>query len=291
VKPRWRHRLHWRGAGERLGAWWQLTYGVLYLPVAALCRMRYRNPYGLPATGPVIIAANHVSHADPLLLSKFVLDMGRVPRFLAKDSLFRGRLLGRALRGMGHIPVERHSIDAQQSLGPALAALRMGRVIMMYPEGTVTRDPDGWPMAARLGTARLALAAPDVAVIPIAQWGVQDSIDLYRKRVRLIPRSKHTILVGPPVDLSAFRLAEGELPSATNLLRMTDVIMTDLRSLVAELRGVPAPTGPFYRWRPSRQADSAKSASPQSASPQSASPQSASPQSASPQSASPQSGS
>jgi 1-acyl-sn-glycerol-3-phosphate acyltransferase len=243
VKPRWRFRGQ---PTERLGWWWQLTYGVLYIPVSTLVRLRYVNTDRLPRSGPVIVAANHVSHADPLLLAKLILDTGRVPRFLAKDSLFRGRILGRALRGMGHIAVERSSIDAQQALGPAIKALQDGRVVMMYPEGTVTRDPEGWPMAGRLGTARLALAEPDVPVIPIAQWGVQDSINLYTKKVRLFPRPRHTIVIGEPIDLSAFR---GEQPSATTLFRMTDVIMREIRELVAEQRGRPAPTGSFYKLR------------------------------------------
>lgn len=251
VKPRIRFR---QVSGERLGGWWQLTYSVLFLPVSAMARMRYRDVDRLPHTGPVILVANHVSHADPLLLAKMVLDEGRVPRFLAKDSLFRGRLIGRALRGMGHIPVERNSIDAQLALAPAISALQRGQVVIMYPEGTVTRDPDGWPMAGRLGTARLALAQPGTPVIPVAQWGVQQSIDLYRKRVRLIPRPRHTIAIGEPIDLSAFALAPGEVPTATNLFRMTDIIMRELRDLVADVRGVPAPTGAFYKWRPSRQA-------------------------------------
>jgi 1-acyl-sn-glycerol-3-phosphate acyltransferase len=245
IKPRWRFRGR---PTERLGAWWQLTYGVLYIPVSTFVRLRYVDAERLPRSGPVIVAANHVSHADPLLLAKLILDTGRVPRFLAKDSLFRGRVLGRALRGMGHIAVERNSLDAQQALGPAIKALQDGRVVMMYPEGTVTRDPEGWPMAGRLGTARLALAEPDVPVIPIAQWGVQESIDLYRKKVRLFPRPRHTIVIGEPIDLSGFR---GEPPNATTLFRMTDVIMRELRELVAQQRGVPAPTGSFYKWRPS----------------------------------------
>ena len=257
VKPRIRFR---QKSGERLGGWWQLTYSVLYPPVSGLARMRYRDVSRLPHSGPVIIVANHVSHADPLLLAKMILDEGRVPRFLAKDSLFRGRIIGRALLGMGHIPVERNSVDAQQALAPAIAALRAGRIIIMYPEGTVTRDPDGWPMAGRLGTARLALAEPGVPVIPVAQWGVQESIDLYRKRVRLIPRSRHTIAIGQPIDLSAFALAPGETPTAANLFRMTDVIMRELRDLVADVRGVPAPTGPFYKYRPPRGVRSSDSA-------------------------------
>ncbi len=65
--------------------------------------------------------------------------------------------------------------------------------MVMHPEGTVTRDPDGWPMIGKSGAARLALLAPEVPVIPIAQWGVQNSIDLYRKKVRLFPRPRHEL--------------------------------------------------------------------------------------------------
>ena len=248
-------KLRARRSGERLGGWWVLTYAALYLPVSALVRVSYRHSERIPARGPIILAANHVSHADPFVLSKFILDAGRVPRFLAKDSLFRGRVVGRFMRGMGHIPVDRFSTDAQLALASAVAALESNNAILMYPEGSVTRDPQGWPMAARWGTARLALAAPDVPVVPIGQWGVQKSIDLYRRRLRLLPRPRHTILVGVPVDLSAFR---DQPPTPATLDRMTDVIMVQVRAQVAELRGVPAPTGAFYRWKRTRGTDEAR---------------------------------
>ncbi len=96
------------------------------------------------------------------------------------------------MHGMGHIPVKRGTMDAVQSLTAAVDALDAGRVIVLHPEGTVTRDPDGWPMAGKTGAARLAMLARDVPVIPVVQWGVQDSVDLYRKRVRLIPAARGT---------------------------------------------------------------------------------------------------
>jgi 1-acyl-sn-glycerol-3-phosphate acyltransferase len=150
--------------------------------------------------------------------------------------------------GMGHVPVHRGSVDAAQSLSSAAEALRQGKVIVLHPEGTVTRDPEWWPMVAKTGVARLALLAPDVPVIPLAQWGVQNSIDLYRKKIKLLPRAVHTITAGQPVDLSAFRDAK---PTSETLRAMTDVIMRAVRDEVAELRGISAPTGEFYRWTPS----------------------------------------
>jgi 1-acyl-sn-glycerol-3-phosphate acyltransferase len=199
----------------------------------------------MPQDGPAIIVVNHVSHVDPFLVSKFVLDAARVPRFLAKESLLEGFPVGTAMRAMGHIPVKRGTVDARQSLVAAVDALNQGRVIVLHPEGTVTRDPDGWPMQGKTGAARLATLVPDVPVIPIAQWGVQEQFDLYRKKIKLFPRPRHVMSIGAPIDLSAFRDRE---PTPAVLREITDVIMRRLRDDVAELRSLPAPTGELYRW-------------------------------------------
>lgn len=245
------HKLRKPGYGEKMGPWWRFTWLVLYYPVSGLFRLTYRNIERIPQQGPIIVVTNHVSHIDPFLVAKFLLDAARTPRFLAKESIFDVPVVGRAMRKMGHIPVKRGTTDARQSLAAAVTALERGSVIVLHPEGTVTRDPDGWPMIGKTGTARLASLVPDVPVIPIAQWGVQQQVDLYKKKVKLIPRPRHTISVGEPVDLSAFR---GREPNARVLHDITDAIMRRLRSDVAELRGLPAPTGDLFYWvRPSEQ--------------------------------------
>lgn len=239
------------GYGEKMGPGWRFAWLVLYYPVSALFRMQYRNLERIPQDGPFIVVTNHVSHIDPFLVSKFILDAARTPRFLAKESIFDVPVVGWGMRIMGHIPVKRGSTDARQSLAAAVDALDRGGVIVLHPEGTVTRDPDGWPMAGKTGAARLATLAPDVPVIPLAQWGVQEQFDLYKKKVKMIPRPRHVISVGEPVDLSAFRDRE---PNTKLLKEITDVIMRRLRDDVAELRGLPAPTGELFRWvRPSEQ--------------------------------------
>jgi 1-acyl-sn-glycerol-3-phosphate acyltransferase len=234
------------GYGEKIGATWRFVWLVLYAPFSLLIKNSYRNLQRLPQQGPVIIVTNHVSHIDPFLVAKLVLDGARTPRFLAKESIFDVKIVGAAMRGMGHIPVRRGTVDARQSLDAAVAALDAGRVIVLHPEGTVTRDPDGWPMAAKSGAARLAMLAPDVPVIPVAQWGVQTSVDLYRKKVKLFPRPRHVMSVGEPIDLSRFH---GKEPTVAVLREVTEAIMQQLRTDVAELRGLPAPTGPFFVWK------------------------------------------
>jgi 1-acyl-sn-glycerol-3-phosphate acyltransferase len=237
------------GYGEKVGAGWGIVMAILYVPFSMAFKLRYRNIERVPQEGPAIVVTNHVSHVDPFLVSKFILDAARRPRFLAKEAIFEVPVVGAAMRAMGHIPVRRGTADAVQSLQAAVEALKAGGLIVMHPEGTVTRDPQGWPMSGKTGAARLATLVPGVQVIPLAQWGVQDSIDLYHKRFRLIPRPRHTISVGEPIDLSAFA---DRTPDAATLREMTDVIMRRLRSDVAELRELPAPEGELFRWvRPS----------------------------------------
>jgi 1-acyl-sn-glycerol-3-phosphate acyltransferase len=223
----------------------RLVWLVLYPPVSALFKIRYRGIERVPQRGAAIIVTNHVSHVDPFLIAKFVVDAARVPRFLAKESIFDVPVVGWLMRKMGHIPVRRGTVDARQSFAAAVTALERGRVIVIHPEGTVTRDPEGWPMVGKTGAARLATLMPDVPVIPVAQWGVQEQVDLYKKRVKMFPRPRHVISVGQPVDLSAFR---DRGPSGETLREMTDVIMRRLRADVAALRGLPAPDGDLYYW-------------------------------------------
>jgi 1-acyl-sn-glycerol-3-phosphate acyltransferase len=217
---------------------------VVYPLVSLLFRRRWRGLDRIPATGPAIVAVNHISYADPLIFARFIWDAGRVPRYLAKASLFTLPFpLGRIVTGAGQIPVHRETADAAQALQAAVDALRRGEVVLIYPEGTVTRDPDFWPMQAKTGVARLALLAPGVPVVPVGQWGAQHFLDVYSRRFRPFPRKRITISAGAPVDLSDFA---GSAPSSAVLHEMTDRIMLSIRDLVAEIRGEQPPTE-FYR--------------------------------------------
>jgi 1-acyl-sn-glycerol-3-phosphate acyltransferase len=220
---------------------------LLYPLTALLVKVRQRNIERIPPKGPVIVVTNHITHVDPAFAAKLVFDAGRRPRFMAKESLFETRIWGRAMKAMGHIPVVRDSTDANQALAAAAECLRHGGLIIMHPEGTVPRAPDGWPMQGKTGAARLACLVPEAPVIPIAQWGVQKQLNWYTHTLKFIPRPRHAISVGEPVDLSEFI---GQKPTVQMLHQMTNVIMNRLRADVAELRGVPAPTGPLYRWHP-----------------------------------------
>jgi 1-acyl-sn-glycerol-3-phosphate acyltransferase len=228
-----------------IGFWLGLAVVVIWPLVPVVFKRRWRNRERIPPTGGVIIATNHVSYADPLVFARFIWDSGRVPRFLIKDSLFRLPLLGQVLRGAEQIPVSRGSVDAERSIRHAVQALERGECVCIYPEGTVTRDPDFWPMVGRTGVARLALST-DVPVVPVAQWGPQRSVDVYRKRYRPFPRKEAYCAAAEPLDLSAYR---GKPLTAELLREVTDLIMGAVRAELAGVRGEPAPTA-FYRRPP-----------------------------------------
>ena len=232
--------MKWRTRGR-------LTYGmvaaiVVVHPVSSLLfRLRYRHADRLPPTGPVLLVANHVSILDPLACARMVFDAGRLPHFLAKESVFTG-FAGTLLRSAGQIPVARFSDAAHEALDAAQADLRAGNLVVIYPEGSVTRDPEWWPMQARTGVARLALTT-DAVVVPVAQWGPQRVHDYHTKKLRLRFRAPAEYQVGEPVDLTEqrARVRDGHPLPATLLRETTDLIMTRVRDELAELRGEPAP--------------------------------------------------
>jgi 1-acyl-sn-glycerol-3-phosphate acyltransferase len=227
---------------ERRGFWIAFC-AIFFYPTGWLVgRSRFEGTSNIPAAGGVLLVANHVSHLDPIFSGLVVDRAGRVPRFLAKHSLWKVPVLGQALRGSGQIPVYRNSADAQHSLRAGTEALDLGRAVIIYPEGTITRDPDGWPMQGRTGVARLALST-DVPVVPVVHWGTREVLDGYRHRFRPLPRKPITVRCGEPVDLSRYR----DRPVDAELLReVTDLLMGRVRELLAQVRGLPAPTE-FYR--------------------------------------------
>ena len=190
-------------------------------------RSRYRHLDRLPQDGPAIVVTNHVSHVDPFLVAKMIIDGARRPRFLAKDTIFDVFAVGAAMRSMGHIPVKRGTADARQSFAAAVEALHDGGMIVLHPEGTVTRDPDGWPMAGKTGAARLALLAPGRAGHPGRAVGRAGADRPVPQEGPARSRGRGTSCRSAmPIDLSEFR---GRRPTRATLREVTDVIMRRLR--------------------------------------------------------------
>jgi 1-acyl-sn-glycerol-3-phosphate acyltransferase len=221
----------------RLGFWYRLVV-VVASPMLRITTTRdWRGQDRVPASGGVILAANHVSYVDPFALGLYVLEAGRVPKFLAKSSLFETPLIKHIFRGANQIPVYRGTADAAQALSAAVDAVKGGECVLIYPEGSATRDPDCWPMKARTGIARLALET-GAPVIPIAQWGPQRLWRYKAKLPRPFPPKKVTILAGDPIDLSVYA---GRPIDADLLYEATDLVMAKITELLVQLRGGTPP--------------------------------------------------
>ncbi len=223
---------------------------ITFLIVAAIVRpamnllmnKKWEGLEKLPAGG-FIAAPNHCTEIDPLVVAHMLYNQNRMPHFLAKAGLFKVPVLGTVLRNTQQIPVERSSAGANRSLQLAKDVVDDGGAIIIYPEGTLTRDPELWPMRGRTGAARMALES-GIPVVPMAHWGAHEVFPRYAKRFHIFPRKTSRLVVGEPVDLSAFA---GRTLDKTTLTEATDLIMDAITALLADLRGEEPPA---ERWDP-----------------------------------------
>jgi len=223
---------------QKRGWAFNLAVPIIKPALLATTKRTWIDGEKIPATGGCILVFNHVSHIDPLTAAHIVYDYGRMPRYLAKSGLFKNSALAYFLRAAGQIPVERLSKNAKGAFDAAVAAVEAGECVVVYPEGTLTRDPDLWPMAGKSGAARIALQT-GCPVIPVGQWGVHDLLYPYAKKPHLFPRTQITMKVGDPVPLDDLREQQPQTTKVVN--EATARIMAALTALVAQVRGEEPP--------------------------------------------------
>ncbi|MCR2792985.1 1-acyl-sn-glycerol-3-phosphate acyltransferase [Microbacterium sp. zg.Y625] len=230
----------------RPSIFWPLA-GIVVPLAGVMARIEIEGGENLPMEGAYVLAPNHYSEFDPVIVAVATWRLGRAPRFLVKEGLFRVPVFGWALRVTGMIPVARagSAATAKQTIETAERLIAAGSGVIIYPEGSLTRDPDLWPMRGKTGAVRVALSG-DLPVIPMATWGVQKILPRYGKLSLWPPRKRVKILVGPPVDLSAYA---GRGSHHASLVEATDVVMDRIAALEGELRGE---TPPAERWDPTQ---------------------------------------
>jgi 1-acyl-sn-glycerol-3-phosphate acyltransferase len=197
---------------------------ALVTPIRFGMRWTIEGAHRIPVHGPVILASNHVSYLDPMALGFLADRRHRRVRFLAKRELFDKALMGSVLRAAHQIPVARDTAAAAGSLDAAVAALRAGECVCVFPEGTISLDLE--PMAGKTGTARLA-GETGVPVTPVGLWGAQRILFKGRK-----PRWRTGVaevaVVGDPL-----RVAPDE-----DVRAATDRIMAAISACVGRARAL-----------------------------------------------------
>ncbi len=217
---------------------WRAIAAIVLPLFGCMVKLRIREGSALPTTGPFILSPNHYSEIDPIVMGVVVWKLRRTPRFLAKASLFRVPGLSWLMRFTGQIPVERDTgAQLGQPLEEAKLLMERGQGVIVYPEGTLTKDPNLWPMQGKSGAVRMALEQ-DIPLFPAAHWGTQNWMGPYAKKIRLFPRTTIDVVVGKPFDLSAYR---GKTLTRELLQAATGELMQEIAALAGSLRGEKPP--------------------------------------------------
>lgn len=214
---------------------------VLRPLLMALTRRDWTGLEHLPRDRGFVAVSNHVSHLDALILAHLLNDAGIVPHFLGKVEVFEIPVVGAIVRAADQIPVYRETGRASDAWAAAIEAVRAGKCVGIYPEGTLTREPDLWPMRGKTGAARVALATR-CPVVPVAQWGSQEVLAPYRRRPSVLPRHTIRMRAGAPVDLDDLY----DRPVTHEVLaEATERIMGAITAELEVLRGEQAPPGRY----------------------------------------------
>ncbi|WP_431882989.1 lysophospholipid acyltransferase family protein [Micromonospora gifhornensis] len=199
---------------------------LVYPPVIAAAKTMFRvldlrltvqGSHHVPRTGGAVMASNHVSYLDFIFCGLGALESRRLVRFMAKESVFRHRVSGPLMRGMRHIPVDRGA--GAESYAAALAALRAGEVVGVFPEATISRSFTVKELKS--GATRMACEAA-VPVLPVALWGTQRLWTKGRPRTLTRRHTPITILVGEPLHPAAF--PDANAMSAELKTRLQDLV-------------------------------------------------------------------
>ncbi|MEV6348416.1 lysophospholipid acyltransferase family protein [Actinoplanes sp. NPDC051851] len=217
---------------------WRFLLALSRVVIFPVCRLRVHGgvPDGLRG-GPVILAANHVSPFDPLVMVAACHKAGIAPRIMMTGGLFDAPIVGAAMRACDHIRVDRHTARAADALPAAAQALKDGAMVLVYPEGRIGLDPWMWPERGRTGVARMA-ALTGAPVLPVAQWGAHAVLP-YEAPTRIVRallralwrRPVVRVGFGQPVDLSGVTGTPG-----AQAMRATRLIMDGLDRALAPLR-------------------------------------------------------
>jgi 1-acyl-sn-glycerol-3-phosphate acyltransferase len=223
----------------RTPALWRFMLLLSRFVAWPLCRLKVSGTVPDDLRGrPLILAANHVSPFDPVVLTAACHKIGIAPRIMATGGLFDAPVVGAAMRAAGHLRVDRGKNHVADALPAAAAALHGGAMVLVYPEGRIGLDPWMWPERGKTGVARMA-ALSGAPVLTVAQWGAHAVLpyatpeNLLRNLARAVRRRPvvQVRFAPAPVDLSGLTGTPG-----AQAMNATRRIMAALDDTLAPLR-------------------------------------------------------
>lgn len=217
------------GTGGTVETTYVFAKGILKPFLHTWFRWNIEGIENIPRKGGALLAFNHISYLDPLATAYTVDKAKRVPRFLAKSELFQDKRIAWVLRGAKQIEVTRGTATAPMALDHAYAALNKGEIVVVFPEGTISEDPDLKPLPPKTGAARLALGS-NAPLIPCAVWGTQNIWPKGYAKNWWPPRQDILVRVGEPMRV------DGDVDSTDDWRRVSDELMAEIERLAASLR-------------------------------------------------------
>jgi 1-acyl-sn-glycerol-3-phosphate acyltransferase len=215
-----------------LNGWWRFGIVVVGVVMRLFFRIRVIDAGRIPETGPAIVAGNHLSALDGIVLALVVgRDGRRMTRFLTAAEFFRKPAFGWALRTYRQIPLHRGEGDVD-ALGEAIRTVRSGALAGIFPEGRVNPSPQDGLQRGRTGVARIALAT-DAVVVPVGIWGTQLRYPQQGLHFRRPWRPTVALVFGSPMR------AEGDPHSTEDTQRFTELLMGRIASQVDVARRLP----------------------------------------------------
>lgn len=184
-------------------------------------RWKVYSPENVPLTGPVILASNHASFLDPPLVGS---GLHREINYLARETLFRFPIVGSILRSWNAVPVDREG-GSPSGLRNILSRLHKGGAIILFPEGTRTRDGKLQPARSGIG---LTVIKSDAPVVPVRVFGTFEAYGRHMK----FPKPKRVIVkYGKPMDFKKFR----EEAKACSKERVKEIYQEVANEILAEI--------------------------------------------------------
>jgi len=212
-----------------LNGWWYFGLVVVGFFARLVFRIRVAGAEQTPPAGPGIVAGNHVSALDGIVLSLTTAEHARrMTRFLVAAEFFEKKKVAWALRLYRQISLNRGKADAG-ALDEAVATIRSGAVAGIFPEGKVNPDPDGGLQRGRRGVGRIALAT-GAPVVPVGIWGTQDRWPKAGLHYRRPWRRTIAVVYGESIE------PRGDAESLEDAQVFTDLVMNGIAKQVAEAR-------------------------------------------------------
>lgn len=221
---------------RELGTTWKAASAAVGAAIRLIFRVRFVDGHNVPTEGAAIVAPNHISPLDPIVIALYPASLGRKTRFLSGTEFFAMRWVGKGLRALDQIPLRRGANDFE-ALQAAVDVAKEGGLVGLFPEGKINNTPD--LLRGRRGAARIAVAS-GAPLLPVGIWGPQVRYPGGGWKFRKPWRPDVVVVFGEPIPV------DPAATSAREILAITNELMARIEELRDHAKDLAGTRG--YSW-------------------------------------------